>query len=228
MLQLIDKKKRILIYLLFLIILSTTNNKSLESQKNYSITINKINVSGLSNDKNLKITSQLNSLLFRNIFFIDKNYIDLIISEYELVEKYSVKKIYPKQVNIEIEPTKYIAEIKGSNQFLIGSNGKLIKNEYSDEPLPLFFGKFNSIKFLEFKKKIEKSEFEFKDFRSIFFYFSNRWDVEMIDGILIKLPKKNLTEALNIAHKIIINDQFQDKQVIDLRVSNHVIMKNEE
>jgi cell division protein FtsQ len=226
--QLIDKKKKILIYLLFLIILSTTNNKSLEIQKNYLVTINTINVSGLSNDKNLKITSQLNNLLFRNIFFIDKNYINLIISEYDLVEKYSVKKIYPKQVNIEIEPTKYIAEIKGSSQFLIGSNGKLIKNEYTNEPLPLFFGKFNSKKFLEFKKLIEKSEFEFKDFRSIFFYFSNRWDVQTTDGILIKLPKQNLTEALRIAHKIIKNDQFQDERVIDLRISNHVIMKNEE
>ena len=226
--QVIDKNKKILIYLIVLIILSTTSNKSLETKKNYSLKVNKIVVSGLSNDNNLQITKKLSDLLSRNIFFIDKSYIDTIILEYNLVEKYSVKKIYPKQVNIEIEPTKYIAEIKGSSQFLVGSNGKLISNEYTDKLLPLFFGKFNSEKFLEFKKIIKKSKFEFRDFKSIFFYFSNRWDVQTINGILIKLPKQHLTEALSIAHKIINDNQFKGNRVIDLRISNHVIIKNEE
>ena len=226
--QLIDKNKRILIYLIFLIILSTTSNKSLEVKKNYSVKINKITVSGLSNDNNLLIAKNLNNLLFKSIFFIDKNYIDTIISEYNLIERYSVKKIYPTEVNIKIEPTKYIAEIRGSNKFLIGSNGKLISNEFTNELLPLFFGKFNSEKFLDFKKMIEKSKFEFKDFKSIFFYFSNRWDVQTTDGILIKLPKQNLKDALSIAYKIINDDQFKDKQVIDLRISNHVVLINEE
>ena len=226
--QLIDKNKRILIYLIFLIILSTISNKSLEVKKNYSVKINKITVSGLSNDNNLLIAKNLNNLLFKSIFFIDKNYIDTIVSEYNLIERYSVKKIYPTEVNIKIEPTKYIAEIRGSNKFLIGSNGKLISNEFTNELLPLFFGKFNSEKFLDFKKMIEKSKFEFKDFKSIFFYFSNRWDVQTTDGILIKLPKQNLKDALSIAYKIINDDQFKDKQVIDLRISNHVVLKNEE
>ena len=185
-------------------------------------------MSGLSNDNNLLIAKNLNNLLFKSIFFIDKNYIDTIVSEYNLIERYSVKKIYPTEVNIKIEPTKYIAEIRGSNKFLIGSNGKLISNEFTNELLPLFFGKFNSEKFLDFKKMIEKSKFEFKDFKSIFFYFSNRWDVQTTDGILIKLPKQNLKDALSIAYKIINDDQFKDKQVIDLRISNHVVLINEE
>ena len=225
--QLIDKNKKILIYLILLIMLSTTSNKSLGVKENYSIKVNKITVSGLSNYNNLQITKKLNNLLYRNIFFIDKNYIETIISGYNLVEKYSVKKIYPKEVSIVIEPTKYIAKIRGSSQFLIGSNGKLIRSEYTNELLPLFFGKFNSENFLEFKKVIDNSKFNFKDFKSIFFYFSNRWDVQTIDGILIKLPKKNLVEALSIAHKIIKDDVFRYNQVIDLRISNHVIITNE-
>jgi len=44
---------------------------------------------------------------------------------------------------------------------------------------------------------------------------------------LIKLPKEHLAEALSIAHKIIKDDQFKGNRVIDLRISNHVIMKNE-
>ena len=127
--QLIDKKKKILIYLIFLIILSTTTNKSFKIQNNYSVMINKINVSGLSNDNNLKITKKLNDLLFTNILFVNEEVIKETISEYNLVETYSVKKIYPKKIKIDIEPTKFVARISGNNQFLVGSNGKLIKNE---------------------------------------------------------------------------------------------------
>jgi cell division protein FtsQ len=46
--QLIDKQNKIIIYILFLFILSTTTGKFLENQKNYSSTINQINIQGLS------------------------------------------------------------------------------------------------------------------------------------------------------------------------------------
>jgi len=229
MLQLIDKKKKILIYIILLIILSTTSNISLENQKNTSVLIDTINVSGLSNNTNLEIAQKLNHLLFKNIFFINKDKINKIILEYNVIEKYSVKKIYPKKINIEIKATRYIAEIKSDNKFLVGSNGKLINsefnNEFNSEVLPLFFGKFNSEKFLEFKKFIEKSKFKFKDFKSILFYSSSRWDIQTINGIMIKLPRKNLDEALGIAHKIINDVEFKDSKVIDLRITNHVIIK---
>ena len=55
MLQLIDKKNRIVIYLIFLFILSTTSNKTIENQRNNLTTINKISVKGLSKKNNLKI-----------------------------------------------------------------------------------------------------------------------------------------------------------------------------
>ena len=70
--QLIDKKKKILIYLIFLIILSTTTNKSFKIQNNYSVMINKINVSGLSNDNNLKITKNLTTYYLQIYFLLMK------------------------------------------------------------------------------------------------------------------------------------------------------------
>ena len=223
--QLIDKKKKILIYLIFLIILSTTTNKSFKIQNNYSVMINKINVSGLSNDNNLKITKKLNDLLFTNILFVNEEVIKETISEYNLVETYSVKKIYPKKIKIDIEPTKFVARISGNNQFLVGSNGKLIKNETTNEKLPFLFGQFNSIKFLEFQKIIEKSKFNLLDFKSIFFYASNRWDILTIDDVLIKLPEKNVSDGLRIAHKIIKDDRFKNDRILDLRIPNRIISK---
>jgi cell division protein FtsQ len=223
--QLIDKKNRIIVYLILFIVLSTISNKTLENQKNYLDTLIKINVSGLSNSKNLQIKKKLNELLFKNIFFIDKDSVNNIISQFNLVESYSVKKIYPKKINIKIKSTEFIARIKGSREFLVGSNGKLISNEYTDKTLPFIFGKFNSKKFLEFKKILDNSEFKLNDFKSIFFYPSERWDLETINNILIRLPEKNLSKGLNIAYKIINNDNFKHNKIIDLRVSNHVIIK---
>ena len=72
---------------------------------------------------------------------------------------------------------------------------------------------------------MQNSNFKFSDFKSIFFYPSNRWDILTINDILIKLPEKNLDRALKIAYKIINNHQFNNNMVIDLRISNHIIVK---
>ena len=223
--QLIDKKNKIVIYLLFLIILSTVTNKSLENRGSYPITVNKINVLGLSDKNNLKIKNELGDLLSKNIFLITRGNINKKISQYNLIEEYSIKKIYPTQINIKIKPTRFIAKIAGNNNFLIGTNGKIISNERTTEVLPFLFGKFNSENFITFQKIINNSEFNFKNFRSIIIYPSNRWDIQTTEGILIKLPEKNLVNALKIAHKIINNDKFKDGKIIDLRIFNQIIVQ---
>ena len=63
------------------------------------------------------------------------------------------------------------------------------------------------------------------DFKSIFFYASNRWDILTIDNVLIKLPEKNLSDGLRIAHKIIKDDRFKNNRTLDLRISNRIIIK---
>ena len=223
--QSIDKKKRIIIYFIFLIILSSVTNRSLENQNNHSININKINVSGLSENNNLTIENALSKILSKNILLISKDSIEKIISQYNLIEEYNIKKIYPKQINVEIKPTVFIAKIAGNNNFLIGSNGKLITHEYTNEKLPFLFGKFNSESFIVFKEIINNSEFNFKNFRSIIFYSSNRWDIQTIDDVIIKLPEKNLVKALKVAHKIINNDKFKNNKIIDLRIFNQIILQ---
>ena len=223
--QLIDKKNKIVIYLILLIILSTVTNKSLENRDSYPITVNTINVSGLSDNNNLKIKNELGDLLSKNIFLITKDNINKKISRYNLIEEYSIKKIYPTQIDIKIKPTRFIAKIAGNNNFLIGTNGKIISNERTTEVLPFLFGKFNSENFITFQKIINNSEFNFKNFRSIIIYPSNRWDIQTTDGILIRLPEKNLKNALKIAHKVINNDKFKDGKIIDLRIFNQIIVQ---
>jgi len=225
--QLIDKKNKISVYLILFFLLSTISNKKLQIQSNNFNTNIEVEVHGLSNNANLKIKKKLESLSYKNIFLIDRESVYKVMSKYNLIENYNIKKNYPKTINIQIEPTKFIARVKNNKEFLIGSNGKLISNISVDTTLPILFGKFDSNELLELKKNIDNSKFEFTEFKSIFFFQSMRWDLQTYDDVLIKLPQQNLSNALKTAFQIIKDKQLTKLQVIDLRISNQVIITNE-
>ena len=222
--QLVDKKNKIIIYLISLLILSTTNGKFVKNQNVYFSTINQINIKGLSNTDNKKIYNELNSLFYQNILFVGKKKIQRVLSKYNIIEEYNIKKIYPSTININIKPTKFIAKLSNNDQ-LVGANGKLIEDRDNNEILPYIFGEYNSRDFLIFKNNINKSKFTFTEFKTLYFFPSNRWDILTNDDILIKLPQDNFSTALNLAHKIISSDNLENKKLIDLRVNNHLILK---
>ena len=223
--QLIDKKNKIIIYLLFLFILSTTSGKFIENQDAYFSKINQINIEGLSNSNNLKISNELNNLSYKNILLVEKEEIQKVLSKYNIIEEYSVKKIYPSTIDIKIKQTKLVAKLSNNDQLLVGANGMLIEKKKNIEILPYIFGEFNSRDFLIFKKNINKSKFNFDELKTLYFFPLNRWDILTNDDVLIKLPQDNLLESLNLAHKIIGSDNFKDKTLIDLRVNKHLVVK---
>jgi len=222
--QLIDKKRRILIYLLLLFILSTTSVKFSEKQNTYSSKINQINIEGLSKADNTKIYNALEDLFHKNILLVDKEEIQKVISNYNIVEEYSIKKIYPSTIDINIKPTRLIARLSSNDQ-LVGANGKLIDDKENKEILPYIFGEFKSKDFLKFKKDITESRFTLTKLKTIYFFPSNRWDILTYDNILIKLPQDNISKSLNLAYKIINSNDFQNKNLIDLRINHNLIIK---
>ena len=219
------RKNKIAIYLTWLLILSTTSGKFAVSQNNYPSIDSNVNIEGLSDIDNLKISNEINDLFHKGIFFWDKKKIIEIMNKYNIIEEYNINRIYPSTINIKIKPTKYLAKISNDDQLLVGANGKLIKDEGNKKILPYIFGDFNSKDFLILKKNIEQSKFTFKELKTFYFFQSNRWDILTNNEILIKLPSSNFLESLNLAHKIIRNDNFKKKKIIDLRVKNHLIVK---
>ena len=222
--QLIDKKNKIIIYLLFLFILSTISGKFQKNDSNYSSKINQINIEGLSSIDTLKISNELNNLFYKNILLIDRDEFQKVISKYNIIEEYSINKIYPSTINIKIKRTKFVARLSDSDQ-LVGENGKLIKDIDNIEILPYIFGEFISQDFLDFKKNIEQTRFTFTKFKTLYFFPSHRWDILTHDDILIKLPRDNISTSLNLAYKIINSNDFKNKNFIDLRVNSHLIIK---
>ena len=229
MLQPIDKKKKLFIYLFFLLLLTTFNNLSLSNSEYLKLKINQIKVSGLNSENNFKISEEFNKLVYqKNIFFISKDYFINILEKNNLIHSFKVTKIYPNSIEVQVKKTELLAVTDRNNKkFFIGSNGKLINFESYNKSLPYVFGKIKIKDFIEFKKIIAKSKFNFEEISELYFFPSGRWDIKNNKGILIKLPETNLLKALNLAYHITINEIFKNDKVIDLRIYNHVISTNE-
>jgi len=225
MLQSTGKKNKVIIYLLFLFILSTTSTNFINDQKKLSSSISKINITGLSERKNLEILNNLNNLLYKSIFVINKDEIKKILEKHNIIQEFSIKKIYPSTLNIEIKATKFIARVYNNGQYLVGANGKLIEDKDSNELLPYIFGEFNSQHFLTFKQNIEKSIFSFSNLKTLYIFPSGRWDILTNNNILISLPQEHIVASLNLSKKLIDDDNFKDNKFIDLRVRNHLVTK---
>ena len=176
-----------------------------------------------SNDHNLEITNRINEMSLNNVFFIDIEPILNLLLSYNLIEQYSIKKIYPNSINIFILPTKFIAKIKNKNGvFMIGNNGKLIKTQEIDKDLPLLYGKFDSKYFLEFYNSIIQSEFKYNEIESILYFPSRRWEFKLKDETLIKLPSNNLTKSLKLAY-LIKKKKNKSIKIIDLRIKTELL-----
>ena len=219
------KKNKIIIYLLFLFILSTTSAKFINDQNTLSSSVSKINITGLSERKNLEISNNLNNFLYKSIFVISKDEIKKILEKHNIIQEFNIKKIYPSTLNIEIKPTKFIARVFNNGQYLVGANGKLIEDKNNNELLPYIFGEFNSLDFLSFKQNIEKSIFSFSNLKTLYFFPSGRWDILTNNDILIKLPQEDIVASLNLSKKLIDNDNFKDNKFLDLRVKNNLVTK---
>ena len=218
-----QKSRKILFYLFLFLIIGTSNNKNFN---NIDLAkISKINVIGLDEKNNLELIKNLNFIRIDNLFFLDKEKIKKIISSNALIEKYSVFKKYPSTLNIEINKTEFLAQLeKDGNIFFLGSNGKFIKASNIKKDIPLIFGSFKRKKFFELRKAIDETNFDYKEIENLFFFKSGRWDIQTYSGILIKLPKKNLKDSLDLSFSILNDNRFEKIKILDIRQSNQVII----
>ena len=222
MLQQINKK--IIFYISLVIILGTFNNKNL---KNFDLPkINMVNIEGIEFNDNeyLKI---MNLIKLNNLLSIQKSQIKEILNSNNLIEEYEVFKKYPSSLEIKIEKTNFLAStnINGKN-YLVGSNGKLSNSNLSDKNLPYIFGNPNISQFLNLKNIINKSKFSYNNVENFFFYKSKRWDLELKDDVILKLPEANIKTSLDIAYEFLKDKKFDKSKIIDLRIKNQIIVND--
>ena len=217
------KGKKILIYLFFFLFLGTINNYTFFNSQQFKI--KNFQIIGLENNYKTELENNLLGTEF-NIFFINKNYLISILNSNTLIETFQVFKIYPSSLDIKIKKTNFLARLNiNGDIFLIGSNGKLIKDFTlsNSEMLPFIFGNPKEEEFLKIFSIISASDFNYKNVKNLFFYKSGRIDIELKDNILIKLPLDNLENVFNNISQLISNNQF-NKKIIDARVPDQIIL----
>ena len=219
------KSKKILIYFFLFLIVGSINNININLKGFKLNSINDINIIGLDIKDKLILLKKIKSFNLNNIFSISKS--DLIneIESNSLVEKYFIFKRYPSSIDINIEKTKFLAKINKNGQvFYLGSNGKFTKNDFSNNQLPYIFGSPEVIEFFDIKEVIDKSKITYKEIKNLYFYPSRRWDLELRNNIIIKLPKDNTNLALNLALEFLYKEEFKDVKIIDARIENQIIL----
>ncbi len=216
--------KKIIIYFLLFILIGSVNNNAL-NDLNFKNNL-KINIYGLNENETSNIAKELNKLNLNNIFFIEKNQISKIINSNNLIENFYIFKKYPFTLDIRIDETKLLAKINNNGKiYLVGSNGKLINDNYVFNHLPFIFGKPDIKEFLKLKKKIDKSKFSYEEIKNLFYYPSKRWDLELKNDIIIKLPNSNILKSINQSYDFLNDINGIDVKIIDTRIKNQIIVK---
>ena len=218
------KSKKILIYFFLLLIVGTINNINIDGLKSQNI--KDINIVGLDIKDKKVLLKKIKNFSTKNIFSISK--IDLIneIEANSLVEEYFIFKRYPSSIDINIKKTKFLAKInKKGKIFYLGSNGKFTKANHFNNQLPFIFGNPEVIDFFNIKKIIDKSNISYSEIKNFYFFPSKRWDLELRDNTVIKLPNDNIHHALNLALEFLNNENFKIK-IIDARIKNQIILND--
>jgi len=214
--------KKIFFYFFLFIILGTYSNKNLNTFTFPKI--KSLNVYGLEKIDDEFIKS-LESFKLNNIFFINKFEIKKVLETNNLIEEFRIFKRYPSILEIEIVETKFLAKTnKDEKIYFVGSNGKLIETTNKKKNLPFIFGDFNTDNFLDLKKIIDNSNLNFTEINNLYFFPSGRWDIEILSGILIRLPNKKIKETLDLSLDLIDNKKFSNIKIIDVRQKNQVII----
>ena len=222
--QLISKK--VIIYLCLFFLLATVNNSSIINLRLPKI--EKIKISGFSLDQSTHVRDIIESLKSKNIFFINQLEIKKDIFSDNIVEELNIFKNYPSTLIVDIKKTQFLAVTKkDGDDYFIGRNGKLIKKNESIAKLPFVFGDLNISEFLEFKKNIDNSNFEYTQILNLYYYKSKRLDIETSTGYLIKLPRENIGEVLDLFNRLSKEKNFNNKKTIDFRQKGQIILDAE-
>ena len=215
--------KKIFIYLFILLFLGTFNNQKLLGLNQFAL--KNIIIETSDNTNFVELSDEILNQKKLNIFFINLKNIKNIIEKNNLVEKYYVIKNYPSTLKIKIVKTKFFSRLSiDGKTFNIGTNGKLTEEFSNNNNLPFIFGNPSIDDVIEFYTIVKTSKFNFNNFTNLFYYKSGRWDIETIDGIIIKLPNDNLAKKLQEIHTIISNKDFTNQKIIDARIINQLIL----
>ena len=217
-------KKRLIIALLLLVLLSTYKPQNFILSNGFNIEEIKIENNFILNETDIK--KELNFLYQKNLIFLRNSEIADILKQIDFIKSFEIKKIYPKKIIIKIYEKKPIAILQyKKDKFYISESINLINfivlENYKN--LPIVFGKKKNFK--ELYINLKKIDFPLDLIKKYYFYESNRWDLEIYQKKIIKLPTKNNIQSLEKFINFKMENNIDKYKVFDYRINNQLILK---
>ena len=222
-------KYKLYLYLLFLIFLSSIFNFKFLENYHDKFSLKTININGVSYKEKKNIEKELNNLKNINIFKIRDNKVLEKLNKFNFIESINVKKIIPSSINVNLSKTSILGKtfINGE-KFYIGKNGKFINSNqiYEKYNTPTVFGEFHIREFLNLYTILNKQQLKIDSIEQYYFFKNRRWDLVFTNGLILKLPSKNVINSIKIYKKLLDNDNLKNTKIIDLRVIDQIITTN--
>ncbi len=195
------------------IIISKFNLKEIRIENNF-----------LLKEKDIRIL--LSSIYGKNLIFLKNSQIEETLMQNSLIESFKIKKKYPNTLKIQIFEKKPIAVLfDKKKKFYLSEKNDLIEFDkiQNNFDLPYIFGKKENFK--TFYEVLKKTNFPVSQIKRYTSYESNRWDIEIMNNIIIKLPSKNYAKSLKNYLQIKDKKDFKKYKIFDYRIDNQLILK---
>jgi cell division septal protein FtsQ len=217
-------KKRIVISLALFLLFSTYKTQNLPFSSKFNIKEIKIENNLIVESNEIK--KDLTFLYRTNLINININKIENELKKISFIKSFEIKKIYPNKLKIKIFEKKPIAILQYKKEkFYISENIELIN--YKDlkqfQDLPLVFGKKENFHILF--KNLKKTNFPLSLIKKFYLYESNRWDIEVHENIIIKLPSEKYNQSLENFLSIRTKNNFDKYKIFDYRINNQLTLK---
>ena len=217
--------KKTIFGLLTLFVILTSYNPKFDIKISSNFNIKKIIIENnvILNDQT--INEKLSYLYDENLFNFNSDKITKILSEDSFIESFSIKKIYPNTIKLEIKEKQPIAIlIDTKKKFYISNKGNLIDFFNIDiyQDLPNVFG--NSKDFYTLYLDLQNVNFPIKMIKSFYFFETGRWDLILNNEKIIKLPANNYLFSLNNFINFMDNTQFKKYKIFDYRIKDQLIL----
>jgi len=200
----------------------------------YQYSLSVVNINGLNNINEDEILNLIKPYKDSSIFLIPIKKIAKKISQNNWVKSINIQSNYKDTIEINIDESKPIGiYTTGIQNILFSDDLKILENIANNEK------RFSALIKFEGKNSIHESIKLIDSFPDDFIQYvdkaflinQRRWDLELKNSILLKLPENNIKEALENYKKIYINfsnEELIEIESIDLRMKKNIILKYKE
>jgi|TARA_B100001093_G_C26752497_1_gene981823 cell division protein FtsQ len=217
-------KNPLIIAITLLLLFSTYRPQEFSTIKIFNIKEVKIENNFILKDSDIK--KNLIPLYDTNLLFLNISNIEKILTKNNFIESLEVKKIYPNKLKIKIFEKSPIAVLQNKKEkFYVSENFDLISyfDNKTFKNLPIIFGDKDNFRNLYINLK--KINFPVEFITKYYLYELKRWDLEIFDNKIIKLPSKNYIKSLKNFMDLSKTNNFSNYKVFDYRIKNQLILK---